>query len=41
MLEKIIEIKEIFFIIIIKNFILLLNLKEINNQGFYNREIIS
>ena len=40
-LEKIIKIKKSFFIIIIKSFILLLSLKEINNRSFYNREIIS
>jgi len=40
-LEKIIKIRKSFFIIIIKFFILLLNLKEINNRGFYNRKIIN
>jgi len=40
-LEKIIKIRKSFFIIIIKSFILPLNLKEINNRSFYNREIIS
>ena len=40
-LKKIIKIKENFFIIIIKSFILPPNLKENNNRGFYNREIIN
>jgi len=40
-LKKIIKIRKKIFIIIIKSFILPLNLKEINNQSFYNYEIIS
>ena len=40
-LEKIIKIRKSFFIIIIKSFILPLNLKEINSQSLYNHEIIN